>query len=216
MVIGLFGLVACDGGSDDDNPARLRFLHAAAPDVVDGLADLDLLARLDFGETSAYLEVDPGSVRLEAETTVGGNPVFSEVLQVLLEADSAYTAVVTGEEDNLTLILSRDPRTTPAGGRARVRVAHAALLTGTLSLEITGDEAANDGTVFLDATSLQPGEISTPVLLDAGAYAVFIDEVDGADDTVVRSTLSPGQSYLLVVTDARSSRTLDVVVATGP
>lgn len=216
VLAGMLILAACDGNSNDDNPALLRFLHAAQPGELDGYEDRDLLARLRYGETSSYLEVDPGSVRLEAEATVQGEVVFSAPLQALLEADSAYTAVVAGANDALMLLLSQDPRTTPAGGRARVRVAHAAFETGELELEILGDETSNEGVVFLAATPLQPGEISSSVLLDAGDYAVVIDEVDGSGDTVESARLSPGENYLFVVTDAHGRPSLDVIVATGP
>ena len=60
---------------------------------------------------------------------------------------------------------------------------------------------------------LRFGDVAPALTLDAGSYDLLIDEVGGAGDVRRPLRLEAGARYLLVVTDARRTTMLDVIVA---
>lgn len=201
----LLGLAACDGTGTDE-PARLRAVNASASPAVEIYENLDVLTGLGADEVSPYLTVEAGTTLLEARAEEGG----AATRQVLLAADSAYTAVVAGTPNALALLLMTDRQTTPPGGQASVRLLHAAARTGVLDAEVVPD--ADDGDA-VEVDDLTFTELSPYARLEPGSYTLFIDEVGGSGDTAPRIDLLPGRRYLLVVTDAGGDDRLRVLVA---
>jgi len=204
----VLSVAACDGNADEV-PARLRAVNASAAPSVDFYENLDLLTRIRIRETSPYLDVEAGTTLLEARPEGDGSTV-SVTAQVLLAPDSSYTAVVAGPVDALELLFLTDVRTTPPGGRASIRLLHAATRTGLLDVEIVPDDAEGD-TTSVGALAFAERTAYTP--LSAGGYTLFIDERNGNGDAAPRIDLAPGRRYLLAVTDAGSDRTLRLIVA---
>lgn len=201
--------VAACGGNADEVPARLRAVNASAAASVDLYENLDLLTRVGMRETSPYLDVEAGTTLLEARPE-GDGSLAAVTAQVLLAPDSSYTAVVAGPVDALELLFMTDARTTPSGGRASVRLLHAATRTGLLDVEVVPD-AADEDSISVDDLAFAQLTAYTP--LSAGSYTVFIDERDGNGDAASRVDLAPGRRYLLAVTDADGDRTLRLIVA---
>jgi hypothetical protein len=201
----LLGLAACDGAGADES-SRLRVVNASASDAVEIYENLDVLTSLDADEASPYLNVEAGTTLLEARAEEGG----AATRQVLLAADSAYTAVVAGLPNTLALLFMTDRQTTPSGGLASVRLLHAAAQTGVVDAEVVPD--ADDGNAA-EVDDLAFTELSPYARLEPGSYTLFIDEVGGSGDTAPRIDLLPGRRYLLVVTDASGADRLGVLVA---
>lgn len=204
-LVGMLMLAACDG-ADPDLPSRLRIVNASGASSVDVYENLDLLTRVGAEAVSPYLDVEPGTTLLEARAESGR----AVTAQVLLVPDSVYTVVVAGPPEALTLLFMTDRRTTPSGGRASVRLLHAAPQTGVLDVEIVPDAAGGDSTTV---EGLAVTELTSFFPLAPGAYTLFIDDVGGNRDAAPRIDLQVGRRYLLVVTDAGGSRTLRVLVA---
>ena len=204
----LLGLAACDSG-EDEAPAQLRAINASGADPVEIYENLDLLTRVDTAEVSPYLDVEVGATLLEARPV--DEPVLATPsLQVLLRSDSVYTTVVVGPVDDLGLLFLTDRRTTPSGGRASVRLLHAAPGIGLLDVDV---EPRADDLDSLTVEDLAFTGITPYSLLPAGSYTVFIDETGGNADAAVRVDLAPGRRYLFAITDALDARTLRLVVA---
>lgn len=206
--IGLWGLLAlsaCDGAGPD-GPSRLRAVNASGSAAVDVYENLDLLTGLSAEEVSPYLNVEAGQTLLEARAEEGG----TARVQALLASDSAYTAVVAGSLNALALLFMTDRQTTPSGGRASVRLLHAASQTGVLDAELVPDA---DDTSAIEVNDLAFTELSSYAPLASGSYTLFVDEVDGDGDAAPRIDLRPGRRYLLVVTDAGEDDRLRVLVA---
>lgn len=206
----LLGLAACDGdGLDDERTALLRIVHAADAETISVRLDNTTIALLDFREVASYQTVEAGSGLLDARVEDNALVPFQE--QFFLNRDSSYTLVLTGAGDALTLLLTTDDRRTPSGGQARVRILHGAADTGAVDAEITAEDDVD--TVLETFDDLEFGETATSFTLAPGTYTFFIDETTGTGDTALDVTLETGRSYLLVLTDAVSGRTLDFIVA---
>ncbi len=203
----LTGLAGCDS-TNDEAPARLRVVHAAAAtDAIEFFIDFDLFARdLAFRQASPYTEWKPGLRLLEARA----GQAASVTREVLLQADRAYTVLVTGTADAASLVLLEDDRSTVPAGQTRLRLAHAARQAGAVAAFVMPE--AGGGPV-LDVASLGFGEATQQATTLAGAYDVLVAAVNGSGGAeLFGQAFEVGRRYLVVVAHVGSTRALSLFV----
>ncbi len=202
----LLATAGCDGSADDE-PARLRLVHAApATGAIDFFIDFDLFARdVAFGEASPYTEWRAGLRLLEARATQGAPVSISR--EVLLEAGLAYTFVVADAVGSAPIALLQDDRTAPGAGQARLRVVHAAPRAQALSVVAVPDAG---GPPVLDVASLGYGQATTQANVAVGTYELTVAATDGGGAESSTLTLEVGRRYLVVVAHRGSTRALSL------
>ncbi|HEY4009689.1 MAG TPA: DUF4397 domain-containing protein [Acidobacteriaceae bacterium] len=174
--ISLVGMVlaGCQSISmSPDSVAQVRVV-AASPDAgsMDFYAGGTALAYgVDFGSASTYVPLQPGSVRLSANTASSTQMLIAS--NAGLVAGRQYTAVVANVAASLQETIYADQTTPAPAGEVAVRVIDAATRAGNLDLymvpaggRLTATAAVRAGVVFGASTGY--------VLLPAGTYSLVI------------------------------------------
>ena len=162
---------------------RLRIAHlapfAADPDTavtvaVDGVP---VLTGAEFGDSTNYVPIPPGTYLIEVYLPDSLTPVISST--VILTNDVDYTMLAEGGANGwlLDLELLEDDNTPPASGKAKVQIGHLAPFAA-LEADTLADVRLQDGTVILD--DVPYGAIAGYLELDAGDYDLKITTPDGA------------------------------------
>jgi hypothetical protein len=126
---------------DPSTQAKLRLVHAtlAPGGQTDFLFDGARVTRLDYRETTAYIDVMAGDriITLRGLPDQDGNPgpTFIEA-PVTLTPGQFHSVVFTGDAANLTAITTTDGANPPAGNWS-LRVMHAGQGTPALDLYVT-------------------------------------------------------------------------------
>ena len=166
------------GGIDAGDPtmAAIRVIHlspdAPAVDVYIDNGATPTIENLAFGQTTAYLSVDPGTYEFDvtATGTAIGSAVIADLSQTV-EAGMSYTIAAIGELATIQALALVDDNT-PVAGSAKVRIIHAATAVGEVDIwNITNPGAATP--IAMDVPFGAAGEM--PIELPAGTYSVGID-----------------------------------------
>ena len=213
-------LSACDDDDDDDDGVgpgtqntTVRFVNASTTadfdfDVTTGGTVGTGNGDLDFGETSSCIRVNNQThglaVRPTGGTTnlTGFNPTFA--------ANGRYTVIVTGTDAAPVFTQLTDQFTTPAAGRALVRIVNAtsAATANAASWDVYMNPGATLGTP--NATNVARNAGSTFIDVPAGATTVRLTTA-GSTTTGVQNitlgTLTAGTVRTVVVTDAATGST---------
>lgn len=203
-------VLGIEGSSTD---ACLRLVHAA-PDsaAVDVYVNDSLLAQnLEFGAATAYVPVPSGGGRV-VQVAPTGSPVEEAFLTADLGFDpgQAYTALVTGGQDDLQLMISgTDLRPIPEN-QARFGVIHAAPDAGALAVEF------EEGPTVFDDLGFRA--VSPYVAVDVGDYTILLREQDGDGTVAVATdiTFDPGTVYDAVAIGRADEAALALLVLTAP
>jgi hypothetical protein len=198
MVLSLFPTPAFAGHSHDrphkDATARLRVVHAV-PDVgpVDVYINANKVAAdVPFFTVSDYLTLRPGTYRVRV-VPAGANGKSSRRSiinqRIKVRADQDYSLVVNGTAANHKVrgTLLRDNNTAPAGGQARLRVAHFSPDAPAVDIFINGELSPVQGLKFRRAT----GYLDVP----AGTYEVGVAPAGGTPIFTAEVTLAAGTVY---------------------
>ena len=196
----------CDSNAEDDEPVRLRVVHAAADaGRLDFNIDFDLFARdLAFREASPYIEWEPGIRLLEITFVDDAGLTNSISREVLLEPGLAYTILLTGTDASGAIVLVVDDRRLPPLGEAQLRAVHAARRANAVDGSV---QPQAGGAAILSATGLPFGVDTDPVTAAAGVYDFTFSSPQGAA-TLTGRTLEEGRRYLAVITHAGSTAAL--------
>lgn len=212
LVVGaalLFG-AGCDNASVDDDPARLRVIHAAAGEAtIDFYIDFDLFASsLTFREASPYIQWEPGLRRLEVRTQDNGAPV-STSREVLLEPGLAYTVLVAASGVSDSIVLIEDDRRLPPSGQMQLRVVHAARQAGVVQGSVVPQAG---GDAVLAPTGLAFGSATEAATADAGVYDFAFSSSQNAANLLGQS-LEAGRRYLAVVAHVGATSNISLFLA---
>lgn len=202
-------LAGCDS-LDEDQPVRLRVVHAAPGlDAIDVALDFDPLIRgLEAREASPYTRWDPGLQLVVVETIVDDVPV-SLTREVFLESGRTYTLVVTGTNGAESLLLLPDDASSLVPGEARIRAVHAAERTDLVDLFVA---PVDDPDPVLDVLDLSFGQFTQDVAVDTGSYDIIVETIDGSRSATAVQALSSQRRYLVVITNAGASTALSLFV----
>ena len=209
LVAGATLLVAagCDSNADDEEPARLRVVHAAADaGPLDFTIDFALFARgLTFREASPYIEWEPGIRMLELTFLDSDGLTNSRFREVLIEPDQAYTILLTGTDASGAIVLVEDDRRLPPVGEVQLRAVHAARRVNT----IDGTVQPQGGAAVLTATGLPFGTSTDAVTTVAGSYD-FSFASPQSTATLTDQALQEGRRYLAVIAHTGSTSALSI------
>ena len=191
----LMGAVGCD--SQEEDPAQLRVVHAVpGADGIDFYIDFELFTRaLTFRQASPYQRWDPGLRRLEVRSVGSSDAVTTR--EVVIDAEEAYTFVVTGSMNAEAVLVLEDDRTTPPSGIARLRMVHAAPNVSAYGFSALEDGGGSNFSATLTGVGSTSPFFSAP----AGAYTIEILPPSGPPITLTE-TLEAGISYLVVATNS--------------
>jgi hypothetical protein len=160
LVMAMFMVVAVGCSDDDDNPAApdmgngamVRVIHASpdAPAVdiyAEGVA-APLITDLAYGETSAYLDLDPGTYNVQIRAA-GANPSSAPVYEtgdLVLDEGDKITALAAGllagapaSPEAFSVIPLLEDFTAAGAGNAIVRVVHAGADAPTVAVDVGAD-----------------------------------------------------------------------------
>jgi hypothetical protein len=163
----------------NQDTAYLQVAHLApfAEDasVTIQLNGVDALTDFNYGDSTAYLELEAGEYDVDVIPTGSTEPAIAAT--VTLAADTYYTAIAVGDDDNqaLDLILLDDDLTAPAAGQFHLRIGHLApFATGT---DVLADVRLQDGTLLLGNVDF--GDVTVYLPFPAGTYDLVITTPGG-------------------------------------
>ncbi|HVY47789.1 MAG TPA: DUF4397 domain-containing protein, partial [Minicystis sp.] len=146
----------------DDKKAHVRLVHAApdAPsvDVYPAGGDTPLVAGLSYGDTSAYLDLAPGTYELElrASPSTSKDPVAYTTDAMVMRAGEKLTAIAAGvfgssnDGDKFRVLPFEEQFGPPGSGSAMVRVVHCGADAPTVSLDLDDDDPSAPEITGLD------------------------------------------------------------------
>lgn len=156
-----------------ESVAQVRVI-AASPDTssVDFYAGGTALAyNMDFGSASSYVPLNPGNVRVSANTASTNQMLVVSTAPMI--AGKQYTAVVTNVAASLQETIYADQTTPAPAGEIAVRVIDAATRAGNVDLymvpsggRLTATAAVRAGVAFGGSTGY--------VLVPAGTYSLVV------------------------------------------
>lgn len=178
--LGVFALPAGTPGGFVPLSAYLQVAHLApfASDpgtaVTITLNSQVVLTNTAYGDSTAYLAVNPGEYLIEIFPGASTTAAISATVD--LEEATYYTAIATGDGTNQPLALQAlvDDLTPPAAGKFHLRVGHLAPFA---SGAATADVRFQDGTVVLDDVDF--GDVTAFLPFDVGIYDLKITTPDG-------------------------------------
>ena len=160
--------------------ARLQVAHLA-PFADPGTVDIFLngglaLDDVNYGDSTAYIELVEGSYLVEIVPDGATDPAISETVELVGGND--YTAIAVGDITNqpLDLLVLLDDNTAPTAGNFKLRLGHLAPFADTLA-GTTADVRLDDDTVILD--DVQFGAVTDYLALPVGEYDLKITSPDG-------------------------------------
>ena len=187
-------------------PTRIRVLHAApglgkVEVLFDGNEELD---EFDYGTTSDWIEVSPGTVRVTIRLDRFGinYPVFDAIAPVVANED--YELILS-EPIVIPAPVDRSPL---SADTSRVQVIHASVDVPPV------DIARKGGDVLID--NLSYGQLSVPAEVPAGTYDLEA-RMHGTGEVVLDLpgvTVEPGMVYHLVIYGKPGDTETPLTVAT--
>jgi len=151
------------------------FAEGSGTSVTVRLNGADALTDFVYGESTEYIELEPGEYLVEV--LPGGGPTIAISATVDLEAYQYYSAAAIGDGVNqpLALLPLVDDNTAPADGKFHLRLGHLAPFAAGAA---TADIRLEDGTVIVDDVDFS--DVTAYIPLDAGTYDLKITTPDGA------------------------------------
>lgn len=190
--------------------ARVRVLHASpdAPAVDVYVNGNKTLTNVPFFTASDYLDLPAGSYRVQVTPT--GSPAESAVIDATatIEAGKAYTIAATGPVAAIKPTIIEDNLSTPANGKAKVRVYHFSPDAPAVDVKLKGGATLISGLAFPNTSNY--------LEVDAGTYDLQVTPA-GAGDVVIDlpgTTLEAGKIYSVFATNVVASITPRVAVYT--
>jgi hypothetical protein len=176
----LMSTLAADSVVDQDT-SYLQVAHLA-PFAEDASVTIELngmpaLTGFDYGDSTAYIELESGSYDIAVIPSGATDPAIEAT--VMLEADTYYTAVAVGDGVNqsLDLVLLEDDLTPPAEGEFHLRLGHLAPFA--MGAGVIADVRLFDGTPVLENVDF--GDVTGYIPLPAGTYDLVITTPGGGD-----------------------------------
>ena len=186
---------------------RLQILHAG-PDtgkVEVHLNGEEVADEFEYGDTTDWIEVEPGSVRVTITADRAGfnYAILDTVYPV--PAGNDYYAVIS---DPLLLGGAFDTASAP-GDASRVQFTQASVDTPAVNVVVTGENLEL-------ATALQFSRTSESAPLRAGTFDIEVTLADSGESVLTKSgvVFEPGKSYqvILVGTPGDEDHPLDIVL----
>ena len=178
--------------------ARLQVAHLA-PFADPGTVDIELngelaLEDVDYGDSTAYIELPEGSYLVDIIPDGATNPAISETVDLVGGND--YTAIAVGDGVNqpLDLLELMDDNTAPGAGNFKLRLGHLAPFADSLA-GTTADVRLDDGTVILDDVVF--GAVAGYLELAAGTYDLKVTTPDGATTLIDLAPVSFTEGQIL-------------------
>ncbi len=178
--VAVAALSACGGGADRTK-AQLRLVNASS-----GYATLDL--RVDdrvaqgpvgYGESAAYIEVDPGKAASTISSAGSATPLLSFTPSV--EKKKYYTVLAYGAAGALRQQSLDDNSGAPDTGRALLRVFSAAADAGALDVYLTGSNESLDTAVAVQS-SLAYGSLGTWLTVNSARWRLRVTATGSKTD----------------------------------
>ena len=177
LALGLAALTACsdDDGTSPTTRGRIRVVHAvsnvATTDVLFGTSTVK--SALAYKAAHGYDEENVGTVSVKVRKAGATANLVS--IEQPVAADKDYTIIALGTEAAPQSLVLTDDNVSPAAGKARVRVVHAAIGQGNVDVYVV-KAAADIATATAVATDLAPRTAATYAVVDAstGTQTYFV------------------------------------------
>jgi len=204
LLAAVAALGACGGGTDTSK-ARIRLVNASS-----GYSALDMstddtrrFSSVAYGQTDAYVEVDPDNMDSVISRPDSATPLVSLTPTVAKNKD--YTVLAYGVEGGLSALVLDDNTATPDSGKSLLRVINAAPDAGAVDVYVTAS-----GDSLADAVALQTaaavGTLGSYVSVNSGSWRLRVTAAGSKTDVrldVSGLNLDSEQVQTLVVTPGR-------------
>ncbi|GGX68306.1 DUF4397 domain-containing protein [Saccharospirillum salsuginis] len=180
--------------SSDNASANLRVLHASgdapAVNVYLDNALTPAIDTLDFGEASAWAEVDAQTYDVDV---FGILPDLSDTADAVISADldlmddMNYTVVAVNELASISAKVFADDGTTTDSSKVRVQVAHLTSGAPAVDVHVTAPTDALSANTVLGTVSFSDTDTLGPVLVDADTYRIRITAQNDASTVLYDS-----------------------------
>jgi len=190
--------------------AKVRVIHASpdAPAVDVFVNGNRTLTNVPFFTASDYLDLAPGSYRLQIAPT--GQPASAAVIDATatFQAGKAYSVAATGPVAQIKPTVIEDNLSAPASGNAKVRVYHFSPDAPAVDVKVAGGATLISNLPFPDASAYLevPAGTYNLQVTPAGGSAVVID--------LANTTLEAGKIYSVFATNVVAQITPRVAVTT--
>ncbi|MFQ3630178.1 DUF4397 domain-containing protein [Roseiflexus sp.] len=169
----LLALVVAPAAFAQSGTAKVRVVHAS-PDApaVDVIVNGNrALTNVPFFAASAYLDLPAGSYDIQVVPAGATSPVVIDAKGVRIEAGKAYTIAATGKLADIKPTILMDDLTTPAAGKAHVRVIHFSPDAPAVDIKVAGGPTLISNLAFPNASNYLP--------VDAGSYNLQVTPAGG-------------------------------------
>ncbi len=179
----IISIISCGGNSHETLPEGFQVINAA-PDFssIDVAIGVDpVLAQVDYGKSSGYLEVQEGEeIPLRIRTEDDVLPSITESLTI--EKGKNYSYLVVEEEEAIKGVLLDDDNTDPDPSLFKIRFINAGLSSSGIDIYITKpDQDIGDKTPLV--SNLEFEKASDYQSIDQGDYRIIITRTD--KDTIL-------------------------------
>ncbi len=166
-------LAGCGDSGSSSNDADLRVIHASkdAPPVNIRVDNRTVISKLDYANSSGYVEVRSGTNSVAVEAIIpGGNADVINVPALEFAQSQRYNILAVNDTANIDALVVAESAADPGGSEVAISVVHASTNAGAVDVYLTAPGALLNGTMpafTLDFT----GQV------DAGAIPIGIYQI---------------------------------------
>ncbi len=195
IVAVLLALSCSSGGGGEDEPERLRIVHAlASAGLLDVYVDdTQVTSGLAYGEDTGYFEAPEGTVQVRVSESDEAGELLDAEQTIAAGADSSL--LIVEQDDVAAFLLITDTNTAPDIDQGKVRIGHVAPSLDSLDVYITRPDvrisdvspsvAALELAAFSNYVDVNSGEVqirvtnndSTRVILDSEPFELLEGEI---------------------------------------
>ena len=190
---------------------RLAHLSPDTPDVdvyldsVSSSAKEQVFPGVGYGTVSQYLSLNVGEYAVSMRVA-GADPKSPPVLttDVTVAAGQAYTVAGVGRHADLGLKVFHDDLSSPARGKAKVRIIQASIKDPQLNVSLTNGTKIASNVAFATTTSYRQ--------VGAGNWTLVVAPTGGGKSVKLHVDLKSDSVYSLLILDGKTTLTPDLKV----
>jgi hypothetical protein len=207
----LAGAIAPAASASTAQVGHVRLAHLS-PDTPDVDVYLDSVSSkmkeqvfpgVGYGTVSPYLTLPVGEYSVSMRLA-GADPKTPPVLttDASVAAGHAYTVAGVGRHADLGLRIFNDDLSSPANGKAKVRIIQASIKDPRLTVSMTDGERIGTNVSFATTTAYRQ--------VDAGSFSIVVTPSGGGQSARLHVNLKPDTVYSLLILDGKTALAPDL------